>query len=142
MRSIDTKTKKPRQVPLTPAVRATLADLAKVRRLNTNHVFLYEGQPLKGIKTAFQTAKKVAGVTDFRFHNLRHCAATNLRRAGVDTATAMKIVGHKSERMWQRYNSIEEKDLLRAASRLNTYFEANTVLTPAGLSASADSVSA
>jgi integrase len=142
LRAVDTKTKKPRQVPLTPAVRATLADLAKVRRLGTNHVFLYEGQPLKGIKTAFATAKKTAGVTNFRFHDLRHCAATNLRRAGVDTATAMKIVGHKSERMWQRYNSIEEKDLLSAASKLDKYIEANTVITPVGLSVSVDSVSA
>ena len=88
LRSIDTKTKKPRQVPLTSAERATLADLAKLRRLSTNHVFLYQGQPLKGIKTAFTTVKKAAGVTDFRFHDLRHCAATNLGRAGVDTATA------------------------------------------------------
>ena len=137
MRSIDTKTKKPRQIPLTPAVRSTLAELSKVRRLNTHHVFLYEGQPIKEVKTAFSTAKKVAGVTNFRFHDLRHCAATNLRRAGVDTATAMKIVGHKSERMWQRYNSIEENDLLSAAAKLDKYMPANTVITPAGFSASA-----
>ncbi len=142
LRSIDTKTKKPRQIPLTPAVRIALSDLSKVRRLHTNHVFLYEGQPVKGIDTAFRTAKKVAGVMNFRFHDLRHCAATNLRRAGVDTATAMKIVGHKSERMWQRYNSIEEKDLLSAAGKLNSYLESNTVITPAGLPASVNSITA
>jgi integrase len=142
LRAIDTKTKEPRQVPITPAVRAALADLAKVRRLHTNHVFLYEGQPIKSIKRGFNTAKKLAGVSDFRFHDLRHCAATNLRRAGVDTATAMKIVGHKSEKMWKRYNAIDEKDLITAASRLNTYLQSNTVLTPASSAASADSVSA
>lgn len=142
LRAVDTKTKKPRQIPLTPAVRLTLAELSKVRRLTTNHVFLYEGQPVKEVKTAFTTAKKVAGVTNFRFHDLRHCAATNLRRAGVDTATAMRIVGHKSERMWQRYNSIEENDLLKAAGKLNTYLQSNTVITPAGLSANDISVSA
>ena len=131
LRAMDTKTKKSRQIPMTPAARLALSDLAKVRRLHTNHVFLYQGEPIKSIKTAFNTARKVAGVKDFRFHDLRHCAATNLRRAGVDTATAMRIVGHKSEKMWKRYNSIEEKDLLNAASRLNTYLESNTVLTPA-----------
>ena len=93
-------------------------------------------------ETKRATAKKRAGVTSFRFHDLRHCAATNLRMAGVDTATAMRIVGHKSERMWQRYNSIEEKDLLTAASILDKYIQLNTVLTPATLSASVDSVSA
>jgi integrase len=131
LRAIDTKTKKPRQVPLTPAVRSALSELARVRRLNTNHVFLYEGQPIKSVKTAFNRAKRVAGVKNFRFHDLRHCAATNLRRSGVDTVTAMKMVGHKSEKMWKRYNSIDEKDLQLAAARLHTYLQFNTLLTPA-----------
>lgn len=104
-----------------------LVRVGKGRRLTTNHVFFYEGQPTKSIKRA----KRLAGVEDFRFHDLRHCAATNLRRAGVDTATAMKIVGHKSEKMWKRYNAIEEIDLISAAARLNTYLQSNTVLTPA-----------
>ncbi len=142
LRSTDTKTKKPRQIPLTPTVRTTLTELSRVRRLDTNHVFLYEGKPIKSIKTAFRTAKKIAGLKDFRFHDLRHCAATNLRRAGVDTATAMRIVGHKSERMWKRYNAIEEKDLVKAASRLGIYLQANTVLTPADSTATVTSVTA
>ena len=69
---------------------------------------------------------KDAGITNFRFHDLRHCASTNLRRAGVDTATAMKIVGHKSEKMWKRYNSIEEKDLTQAAQKVHKYLQENT----------------
>jgi integrase len=131
LRGIDTKTKKPRRIPLTPNVKVALQDLAKVRRLNTNHVFLYDGKPVMGIKRSFRTALEEAGIRDFRFHDLRHCAATNLRRAGVDTATAMQIVGHKSDKMWKRYNAIEESDLLNAAKKLNTYLEANTLLTPA-----------
>lgn len=130
LRAVDTKTKKPRRVPLTPAVKAMLQDLAKVRRLTTAHVFLYEGKPVKGIKRTFKTALKDAGIQDFRFHDLRHCASTNLRRAGVDTATAMRIVGHKSEKMWKRYNAMEESDLLNAASKLHAY-HSNTVITPA-----------
>jgi hypothetical protein len=50
---------------------------------------------------------------------------------GVDTATAMRIVGHKSEKMWKRYNAMEDSDLLKAASKLDTYLQTNTVLTPA-----------
>jgi hypothetical protein len=60
----------------------------------------------------------------------------------VDTATAMKIVGHKSEKMWKRYNAIEESDLVNAASKLNTYLQTNTVLTPALSSEIPASVSA
>jgi len=141
LRAMDTKTKKPRRVPLTPVVKATLHDLAKVRSLTTPNVFLYEGKPLKGIKRAFKTALREAHIQDFRFHDLRHCASTNLRRAGVDTATAMRIIGHKSEKMWKRYNAIEESDLLHAASKLHLY-QSNTVLTPADSTKTSQTVSA
>ena len=117
LRAADTKTKVRREVPLTPAVRATLQQLAKVRRLETSRVFLYKGKPIQRISRAFKSALRGAGLQDFRFHDLRHCASTNLRRAGVDTATAMKIIGHKSEKMWKRYNAIEERDLTQAAAK-------------------------
>lgn len=126
LRSVDTKTKVSRQVPMTPDVRLTLQKIAKVRSLAIRHVFTYKGEPLQRISRSFKTALKDAGVSDFRFHDLRHCASTNLRRAGVDTATAMKIVGHKSEKMWKRYNAIEERDLTQAAQKVHKYLQENT----------------
>jgi len=99
LRSVDTKTGRPRQVPMTPAVRAVLTDLSKVRVLGHNHVFMYNQEPMKEIRTAFRTACVKAEVKNLRFHDLRHCAATNLRRAGIDTTTAMQIIGHKSPHM-------------------------------------------
>jgi len=126
LRSIDTKTKTARQVPLTPDVRITLQGMAKVRSLHSRHVFLYKGEPLRDFRTAFRTAMKEAGVSGFRFHDLRHCAATNLRRAGVDTTTAMQIVGHTSPQMWKRYNHIQEADLTQAANKLGKYLHENT----------------
>ena len=109
---------------MTPGVRATLQELARVRRLETIRVFLYRGKPIERISRSFKCALKEAGLEDFRFHDLRHCASTNLRRAGVDTATAMQIIGHKSEKMWKRYNSIEERDLTQAATKLDKYLQA------------------
>ncbi len=126
LRSVDTKTNTGRQVPMTPDVKAALQRLAKVRSLASRHVFSYKGKPLRRISRSFRTALKDAGITDFRFHDLRHCASTNLRRAGVDTATAMKIVGHKSEKMWKRYNSIAERDLTQAAQKVHKYLQGNT----------------
>lgn len=35
------------------------------------------------------------GINNFVFHDLRHCAVTNLADAGVDIETIMKIVGRK-----------------------------------------------
>jgi hypothetical protein len=46
----------------------------------------------------------------------------------VDTTTAMKIIGHKSEQMHRRYNTIQSEDLHEAAAKLQRY-RANTVIT-------------
>ena len=129
LRSVDTKTKEPREIPLTPMVLVALRDLSKVR-LACVHVFQFNGRAIKRIKRAFYMAVRTAGIANVRFHDLRHCTATNLRRAGLDTVTAMKIVGHKSEKVHRRYNSVSDGDLSTAARMLNSYLS-NTVLTPA-----------
>jgi len=126
LRPTDTKTKSARQVPMTPDVKLTLQRLGKVRSLAMRYVFTYRGRQIQRISRSFRTALKDAGINDFRFHDLRHCASTNLRRAGVDTATAMKFVGHKSEKMWKRYNAIEERDLTQAAYKVHMYLQQNT----------------
>jgi integrase len=129
--SRDTKTGDSRLVPMTPTIQQMLKELSKVKSLLTNRVFLYKGRAVGEIKTAVKTAIKRAGIHDFRFHDLRHCAATNFRRAGVDTVTAMKIVGHKSDKMHRRYNSVSEADLLNAVSQLNTLITPADSVVPA-----------
>jgi integrase len=118
-----------RVVPMTPDVYDVFVELWRERRLDTQRVFLYKGKPMGKVGTAFKAACRRAGVIGLRMHDLRHTASTNLRRAGVDTTTAMKIVGHKSERMHRRYNTIEPEDLHRAVSKLAAY-QANTLITP------------
>jgi hypothetical protein len=55
--------------------------------------------------------------------------------------TAMKIVGHKSEQMHRRYNTIQSEDLHAAAAKLHKY-AANTVITLADSQTEEQSVSA
>jgi integrase len=93
----------------------------KERRLDTPRVFLYNGKPWKNPGTAFAAACRGAGIAGLRLHDLRHYAATNLRRAGVDTITAMKTIGHKSEQMHRQYNTIQSEDLHEAAAKRQTY---------------------
>ena len=106
-------------------VKMTLQRLARTRSLATRHVFTYKGRPLQRVSRSFKTAIVEARITDFRFHDLRPGASTNLRRAGVDPATAMKIVGHKSEKMWKRYDAIEVRDLTQAAQKVHRYLQEN-----------------
>src|SRR5688572_395352 len=129
-----------RMVPMTPAVHQVFTELWKERRLDTPRVFLYNDKPIQRIGTAFKAACRRAGITNLRIHDFRHTASTNLRRAGVDTATAMKIVGHKSDRMHRRYNTIEPQDLHQAAAKLHS-FRTNTVITPEPLAVGSASVS-
>jgi integrase len=63
----------------------------------------------RGIQ-GFTDAVKRAGIKDFRFHDLRHCAITNMRRAGLDPFTIMKATGHKTLKMVERYNTVERED--------------------------------
>ena len=125
---------------MTPDVYRIFSELWQERRLDTQRVFLYKDKPIRDVKTAFEKACRRAGITNLRLHDLRHMASTNLRRAGVDATTAMKIVGHKSERMHRRYNTVEPEDLRRAVSQLASY-HANTVITPDTLAAGAETLS-
>lgn len=114
-----TKNNETRVVPMTDRVFELLCQLTHT----SDYVFTYQGAPLKEIRRAFEAACRRAGIAQgkdgLRFHDLRHTAATNLRRAGVDTMTAMKIVGHKSEAMHRRYNTITTDDMHTAIRRLN-----------------------
>src|ERR1700704_303489 len=88
-----TKNRENRTVPMPPEVYRVFTELWQERRLDTQRVFLYKGMPLRDVKTAFDKACKRAGVMNLRLHDLRHTASTNLRRAGVDATTAMKLLG-------------------------------------------------
>jgi excisionase family DNA binding protein len=138
---VRTKNGEMRVVPMTPAVSQVFVELWKERRLDTNRVFLYKDKAIQRIGTGFKAACRRAGITNLRIHDFRHTASTNLRRAGVDTATAMKIVGHKSDRMHRRYNTIESQDLHNAAAKLHV-FRTNTVITPAAVAVGGELVSA
>jgi integrase len=135
-----TKNGESRTVPMPSDVYRVFTKLWQERRLDTQRVFLYKGLPVRDVKTAFEKACWRAGITNLRLHELRHTASTNLRWAGVDATTAMKIVGHKSERMHRRYNTVEPEDLRRAVTQLAAY-HANTVITPEALAAGTENLS-
>jgi len=121
LKAEDTKTDDARLVPLTVDLTALLKDLYKVRYLHEPHVFLVGRKSVQSIKTAFNAACRRTGIKGFHFHDFRHTAITNMRRAGIDHLTIMRITGHKTLEVFKRYNSFLEGDLKEAAHRFNTY---------------------
>jgi integrase len=126
-----TKTDNSRIIPLHPEVRATLERLP--RGLHTDRVFLRHGQPFDEIKHSFKSACKKAKIEAFTFHDLRHCALNNLRRAGNDYFKIMAMSGHKTISVFKRYNLVTEEELAgiqwpergEIAGRLDTYMDTN-----------------
>lgn len=104
-----TKTQTGRSIPLHPRIRETLSNLP--RAIHTSRVFLRDGESFEEFKRSFRTACRNARIEDFTFHDLRHCALNNLRKAGNDYFRIMAISGHRTMSVFKRYNLVTEEEL-------------------------------
>ena len=116
LEGVDTKTQEGRLVPLNDRLTNALKDVMHAAiSCPSGHVFHRQGIPIKDIREAFSAACRKVATVDFRFHDLRHTAVTNMRRSSIDHLTIMKISGHKTLQVFLRYNSFDADDLKRAA---------------------------
>jgi integrase len=68
-------------------------------------------------------------------HDFRRSAARNLIKAGLDRRTAMKITGHKTEHIFERYNIKTATDVQEALIKAGTFKKSATVVPIAETSA-------
>ena len=124
--SRDTKNDEARVFPYTDELRAAMEDqrayTIKVQKTQGKvcpWVFHREGKQVRSFRRSWLTACKRAGVPGRIPHDFRRTAVRNLVIAGVPEVVAMKMTGHNTRSVFERYNIVSESDLEEAAKRLN-----------------------
>lgn len=105
----------------TATTAATSAPPSLYTRLNTDLVFPSNYNPKQpiDIRTPFETALKRAEISDFRFHDLRHSAASYLAMNGASLAEIAEVLGHKTLQMVKRYAHLSEAHTAGVVARMN-----------------------
>ncbi len=73
---------------------------------------------MKEVRHSFESACKKAKLSDFRFHDLRHSAASFMAMSGVDLMAIKQILGHKTIQMTLRYSHLTQGHLRSAVAAL------------------------
>lgn len=90
-----------------------------LRSQNGMYVFTYAGRRLRKMNnTAWQNARKRAGMSHVRVHDLKHTFGRRLRSAQVSYEDRQDLLGHKSWRITSHYSAAELSNLIDAANKV------------------------
>ena len=82
-----------------------------------------KGRRLDNITRSFETARRNAGISNFRFHDLRHTFATNQRLAGTDLNDLKDLLGHADLTMTMRYAHVTPRHKRKVMENFETFLE-------------------
>lgn len=112
--------------------RAAADEIQRQKNMIVQHVFFHRpvtragvpghraGQGISecGFYQAWRRARTAAGCPSSIPHDFRRTAIRNMVRAGILERVAMKLSGHKTRSVFDRYNVVSDGDLRDAARRL------------------------
>lgn len=117
----ETKNDERRALPLQGHALALIKALGNVRRLDTDLLFPSHTNPDKPVdlRAPWEHAMQKAEINDFRWHDLRHSAASYLAMNGATLAEIAEILGHKTLAMVKRYSHLSEQHTSRVVAKMN-----------------------
>jgi integrase len=78
----------------------------------------YQGDRIRDFRKSWASACRAVGLTGMLRHDLRRTAARNLIRSGVPEVVSMRITGHRTRAVFDRYNIVSPADLQDAARKM------------------------
>ena len=119
VRGAAAKSGRTRHVPLNGEAIAALTAWRAQSSTETGLVFPgRDGNQLNNVRKAWSGVLKAAGISGFRWHDLRHTFASRLAMAGVDLNTVRQLLGHSAYQMTLRYAHVAPEHKAAAVARL------------------------
>lgn len=115
-----TKNKTCRTIPLANLALDLLEKHLHERQLHHHLLFpgKIHGKPMD-LRKAWMSALKQAGIKNFRFHDLRHSAASYMAMSGSNLVEIGVLLGHKRLEVTKRYSHLSQKHVSKAVERMN-----------------------
>ena len=120
VQAFNTKTMKERQVVMTGRLRRELQEIYEKSAKNSDALVF---GITDNVKKAFDSTRKMAGLLDVRFHDLRHTHATRLVAAHIPLSEVGRALGHTQANTTYRYVNANVETARRAAAVLDQFNE-------------------
>ncbi len=107
--------------PVAVPIYGDMAKFIEMQPRTSEYLFARGSTPIRDFRESWDLACQRAGIPDLLFHDLRRTAVRNLRRAGVPETVIMKITGHRTRSVFERYNITDETDTQEAGRKAEVF---------------------
>jgi integrase len=115
------KNKKPVKIPIEGVLRDIIKRRIALRDAACPFIFHRNGKQIKSFRKAFKAAAKAAGLDGAWPHDTRRSMIRNFRKAGLSENEGMRLSGHQTRAVYDRYDIHDDQDAREAMRRAQDY---------------------